>query len=286
MKRFRTFCSENLNFNKYVHADSTSVGCPLKDVLFDRINRAMFEENAPFWIPIPDKPITNNVEAWHICSFKNYQYIKSHEGQFQISCSKFPNPLRMKTGIKGINSGGGILLKINGKPVGMFAVDQSTVVSDNRRWIMAKQLSVPNLIDKIRNLRNKYLKLMIKIGPKNWNTWKEMTMEEAIESTDAWSYTIGGWWNQNATPELQHWLNDYYKELCDVVDHYDLSSSLYNEYKIDKGRVIHDEVIMSRGWKIIEVIPITAESKEALKDIDVVHRSFKDLSSTFTYPKL
>ena len=63
MKPFKEFIVEG-GINAYTHADSTSGGCPLNDLLFDRINRAMFEENTPFWILCRKTKTDTMSEMW------------------------------------------------------------------------------------------------------------------------------------------------------------------------------------------------------------------------------
>jgi len=252
---------------KYTHGESKIGGCPLCHVVFDQINRAYDEKHSPFWIPIPDDSI-GHAEGYHICSVDNLLYMLKNEGKFKISASRYPNPKRMRTGIKGINSGGGVLVKIAGNINADFNNDASTVVSHGHRWIMARQLAgSKHLIDAIRDLRSTYLD-KLKRFDRPWHTYRETTLEDAASQKSSWTYFIGAFWNRNNTNDLDHWMLSYLRDLFGLVETYKTDISFSDNHE-QQNRTTHDELIFGYGWNIDAVIAITRDASNRLKDLGI-----------------
>ena len=259
----------------YDHAPSSKGGVEVSEVVFDQINRYL----DPVWVPIPHSVISRTVSAYHICSVDNYVYMSDHEGKFKISASQHPNVERLKTGIKGIDSGGGVLVKIEGKTDAIFDRDQSTVVSCGLRWIMLNRVpNVPEVVIRaVRDLREIYLgRIIQEYGPDvPFATWSgaDDSIQQIVSKAGtktSWCYTVGGFWNRNAnTPD--YLLDEYVKDLSEVIQSHakELEPCLFSNGGNKGKRAVHDEVVFSMGWKMTSVTPTTAEARKALINLGV-----------------
>jgi hypothetical protein len=254
---------------QYNHAPSREGGVPLWHVVFDQINRPMSAENAPLWFPLPILTLGNET-AYHICSVENLQHLMGNEGQFQLAASLHPNVKRMQGGIKGISSGGGVLVKVQGPVNAAFDADVASVVSGGRRWLQGRHILPDDVKSAIFDLRGRALQHLIKLmGGENtpWRTWEQVTIGRACNDPMAWTYWVGAFWDRNnAPPEFLDW---YTSELDRLISAADLSQRLSQPTSGRLGRAIHDELIFAPGWSIIEITPTTTAAKQQLRQLGI-----------------